>query len=492
MIKATFNFSKISQMINIEKNTLVKICSWNVAGLRACVKKGHFLPYFKKEDPDILCLSETKCTLDQIPFEIDKKYKIFWNDCSHKAGYAGVGILSKYEPVKVVEESFGDIGDGRILTLEFEKFYLVNTYVPNAGEKLKFMERKRNWNELMRNFLLKLNKEKPFIWTGDLNVAYLDYDVYDGETNKNRSKSAGFTDYEREDFTKYFQEQNFVDIYRKFYPEEREKAMTFWSYLGNNRVKNRGWRLDYFIVPPSLSDAPKSVRVASDVFGSDHVPIVMEIDLPGNFEKTANFDKVPKKGKRKAKQQLLPFATKQKNKSNKNLQNESNKNLQNESKNLQNESKNLQNKSKNLQNESNKNLQNLVDNDWQNFFKNEFQQKYFKDLEIKIFGSSKNSVIYPPLKSVYSAFELTPLNNLKVVIIGQDPYHEENQAHGLSFSVQKGVSLPPSLKNIFKEAVDDVNAKINWEDGSLEKWAKEGVLLLNSVLTVEVLKFKMV
>lgn len=165
-------------------------------------------------------------------------------------------------------------------------------------------------NNKIKIYFKKNKKKKPFVWTGDLNVAYLSYDVYDGETNKNRSKCAGFTDYEREDFTKYFEEQNYVDVYRKFYPTERESAMTFWSYMRNNRKLNRGWRLDYFIVPKRLIDNPINVAVRSNVFGSDHAPIVMEIKLPGKLEK-AKIDSKENNKKTKTKieqKSILSFA----------------------------------------------------------------------------------------------------------------------------------------------------------------------------------------
>merc|ERR1712087_405037 len=222
-----------------------KLVSWNVNGFRAVLKKG-FADYVKEEKADIICLSEVKCSLSDIDTdfsELGYDY-VYWNPSTEKKGYAGTAVLSKHKPLNY---TCNDISvrktEGRIITLEFESFFLIHTYVPNSGEGLKFQSDRKLWDLEFRKKLHALEANKPVIWTGDLNVAHLSYDVYDGMTNKNRSKHPGFATYEREAFDTLIKTDGFIDVYRHFYQNEKDHHYTFWSYRGGNRPKNRGWNI---------------------------------------------------------------------------------------------------------------------------------------------------------------------------------------------------------------------------------------------------------
>ena len=232
------------------------------------------------EDADIVCFSEMKAKQEQNPCTF-RGYELIWCECTDKAGYAGTAVLSKVKPLSIIRGIGSSDGEGRALTLEYDKFYLVNTYVPNSGQNLKFKKRRLEWDEAMKKWLSDLQEKKPVIWTGDLNVAILDFDVYDGETNKSRKRTAGFTPYERENFRTLTEELGLVDSYRHFYPKEREKHYTFFSTRGKGmKENNKGWRLDYFMVSKTLVNILEDVEVKKEKAYSDHVPLVLTMKHP--------------------------------------------------------------------------------------------------------------------------------------------------------------------------------------------------------------------
>eukprot|EP00455_Lapot_gusevi_P021401 TRINITY_DN2247_c0_g2_i2.p1 TRINITY_DN2247_c0_g2~~TRINITY_DN2247_c0_g2_i2.p1 ORF type:complete len:316 (-),score=55.76 TRINITY_DN2247_c0_g2_i2:49-996(-) len=259
----------------------LKIMSYNVNGLRACHKnlnhEGGFINFLKKHDPDIVCLGEVKCTEDDIGFGPFPGYELIFNTCQSQRGYSGTAVLTKLRPLSISKElpDYKD-DEGRIITVEYEDFYLINTYVPNAGQKLeRLTERTQTWDVAMLQHLTSLRQRKPVIWTGDLNVAHQEIDIFDPVSNKN--KTAGFTDAERANMTKVL-ETGLVDIYRRFYPHEHHHCYTFWSHRFEAFPRNRGWRLDYFIVSPELVERVTGVKHLKDEGpkrGSDHIPIVL-------------------------------------------------------------------------------------------------------------------------------------------------------------------------------------------------------------------------
>lgn len=253
------------------KDWNLKISSWNVNGVRSCLEKG--IEFLNEENPDIFCIQETKCGDNEIPKEIkdfDGYYK-YWLSGDQK-GYSGVGLLSKEEPLNV---TFGiDIKEhdkeGRVITAEYEKFYLVNAYVPNAGRGLVRLEYRMKWDKDFLDYLKKLDSKKPLILCGDLNVAHNEIDIARPKSNK---KNAGFTKEEREDFTKLLSE-GFFDSFRKLYPDA-EGCYTFWSYMQNSRQKDIGWRLDYFILSEKLEQNLCDNLIRKKILGSDHCPITL-------------------------------------------------------------------------------------------------------------------------------------------------------------------------------------------------------------------------
>ena len=219
----------------------MKLISWNVNGLRACVGKG-FLDYFKEQQADIFCLQETKLQEGQIELELDG-YHQYWN-YAEKKGYSGTAIFTKEKPISVhygigIEEHDKE---GRVITLEFEKFYMITVYTPNSQEKLARLDYRMKWEEDFKNYLLELDKKKPVIVCGDLNVAHKEIDLKNPKTNR---KNAGFSDEEREKMTKLL-ESGFVDSFRYFYPNKTD-IYSWWSYRFSARAKNAGWRIDYFL-----------------------------------------------------------------------------------------------------------------------------------------------------------------------------------------------------------------------------------------------------
>ena len=249
----------------------MKLISWNVNGIRACLNKG-FLDFFNSENADIFCLQETKCQEGQVELEIDG-YTSYWNS-AEKKGYSGTAVFTKNKPLKV---TYG-IGkqehdkEGRIITLEFEKFYLVTNYTPNAKRELERLDYRMIWEDEIRKYLLKLNKTKPVIMCGDLNVAHEEIDLKNPKTNRG---NAGFTDEERAKMTELLN-AGFVDSFRYLYPD-KEEQYSWWSYMGKAREKNIGWRIDYFIVSKDIKDRIKEATIYPEVMGSDHCPVGLEI-----------------------------------------------------------------------------------------------------------------------------------------------------------------------------------------------------------------------
>lgn len=250
----------------------MKLISWNVNGLRAVLDKG-FLDFVKREDPDILCLQETKANPEQVSLELPQ-YRQHWN-CAVKKGYSGTLTLSKSEPLSV---SCG-IGiekhdqEGRVLTLEFSDFYVVNVYTPNSQRGLtRLPYRTEEWETDFLAYLKDLEKKKPVIFCGDLNVAHKEIDIANPKGNR---RNAGFTDEERSCFDNVIA-GGFIDTFREFCQDGGQ--YTWWSYMSNARAKNIGWRIDYFCISPTLRPRLKSSTILCEVMGSDHCPIVMEIE----------------------------------------------------------------------------------------------------------------------------------------------------------------------------------------------------------------------
>ncbi|XP_060849931.1 DNA-(apurinic or apyrimidinic site) endonuclease [Rhopalosiphum padi] len=254
----------------------LKIISWNVAGLRAWLKKD-VVQYLKKENPDIICLQEIKCTEKQMPDEAKLPgYKIYINS-GDKAGYSGVALYSKNKPISVrmgKEIKELDDNEGRVIEAEYEQFFLVSTYIPNAGAGLKTLPKRMKWDEEFRKYLKELDTKKPVVLTGDLNVAHEEIDIANPKTN---TKNAGFTKEERDNMSLLL-EQGFIDTFRTLNPE-KTGAYTFWTYFHNSRAKNVGWRLDYFISSKRFMDNVCDSDIRSEVLGSDHCPIVFYINV---------------------------------------------------------------------------------------------------------------------------------------------------------------------------------------------------------------------
>jgi len=249
----------------------MKLISWNVNGIRACVKKG-FLDFFEQADADIFCIQESKVQEGQIELDLEG-YHQYWN-YAKKKGYSGTAVFTKKEPLSVLYgmEIEEHDQEGRVITLEFDEFYFVTVYTPNSQEKLARLDYRMQWEEDFRNHLVKLEEKKPVILCGDLNVAHTEIDLKNPKSNR---KNAGFTDQEREQFTKLLK-AGFIDTFRYFYPE-LEGAYSWWSYRFQARAKNAGWRIDYFCVSSSLKNELKEAVILPDVMGSDHCPVQLEI-----------------------------------------------------------------------------------------------------------------------------------------------------------------------------------------------------------------------
>ena len=247
----------------------MKLISWNVNGLRACMGKG-FMEFFEEADADIFCIQESKLQEGQISLELPG-YHQYWN-YAVKKGYSGTAVFTKKEPLSV---SYG-IGieehdqEGRVITLEFPDFYMVTVYTPNSQEELARLPYRMTWEEEFLKYLKKLEETKPVIFCGDLNVAHKEIDLKNPKTNR---KNAGFSDEEREKFSVLL-ENGFIDTFRYFYPEA-EGAYSWWSYRFHAREKNAGWRIDYFLVSSQLKERLEDAVIYKDVFGSDHCPVAL-------------------------------------------------------------------------------------------------------------------------------------------------------------------------------------------------------------------------
>ncbi|CAH0138132.1 Exodeoxyribonuclease [Peribacillus sp. Bi134] len=251
----------------------MKLVSWNVNGIRACVKKG-FLDYFKDVDADIFCLQETKLQEGQITLELEG-YHQYWN-YALKKGYSGTAIFTKEKPLSV-KYGVGELDEepeGRIITLEFENFYMVNVYTPNAKRDLSRLDYRLEWENGMIDYLSELDLVKPVIFCGDLNVAHREIDLKNPKSNIGNS---GFTTEERGKMTELL-DAGFIDTFRHFYPGQ-EGAYSWWSYMAKVRERNIGWRIDYFIVSKRLADSLIDANIHCDVMGSDHCPVVLETNL---------------------------------------------------------------------------------------------------------------------------------------------------------------------------------------------------------------------
>ena len=252
----------------------MKLVSWNVNGLRSCLTKG-FLEYVKNEDPDILCLQETKLQPHQIELELDG-YEQYWHS-AEKKGYSGTAVFTKQKPLSVSYdlpdmENLGFPNEGRVITLEFDEFYFVNCYTPNSQRELTRLEFRMDWEDEFRKYLTELDKKKPVIMCGDLNVAHEEIDLKNPKTNHN---NAGFTDKERAKFSELMQ-SGFVDSFRYLYPDKRD-CYSWWSYMANSRARNIGWRIDYFVVSERFKHRIEESSILPEVTGSDHCPVMLEI-----------------------------------------------------------------------------------------------------------------------------------------------------------------------------------------------------------------------
>ena len=251
----------------------MKLISWNVNGLRACVTKG-FVDIFNTLDADIFCVQETKLQQGQIDLELDG-YHQYWN-YAEKKGYSGTAVFTREEPLDVI---YG-IGieehdtEGRCITLEFENFFLVTCYTPNSQNELKRLDYRMKWEDDFRSYISTLDRKKPVILCGDLNVAHKEIDLKNPKTNR---KNAGFTDEEREKMTELL-DSGFTDSFRYIYPD-KEGIYSWWSYRFNARKNNAGWRIDYFITSNSIKDKIEDAKINTDILGSDHCPVELVADV---------------------------------------------------------------------------------------------------------------------------------------------------------------------------------------------------------------------
>lgn len=250
-----------------------KFVSWNVNGIRACLGKD-FYKSFESLDADIFCLQETKMQEGQAELELPGYYQ-YWN-YAEKKGYSGTAIFTKEEPIEVTYGIGIDEHDheGRVITAEFKDYYFITVYVPNSQDGLKRLEYRMKWEEDFLDYIKELDKIKPVIYCGDLNVAHEEIDIKNPATNHH---NAGFTDEEREKFSKVLSE-GFIDSYRYFYPELAD-TYSWWSYRFKARERNAGWRIDYFVVSEKLKDKMKDAKIHSDILGSDHCPVELDIDI---------------------------------------------------------------------------------------------------------------------------------------------------------------------------------------------------------------------
>ncbi len=250
-----------------------KLISWNVNGIRACVQKG-FVDIFKEMDADIFCIQESKMQEGQLVLELEG-YHQYWN-YAEKKGYSGTAIFTKEQPIS---DSYG-IGiekhdkEGRVITLEYDKYYMVNVYTPNSQNELARLDYRMEWEEAFKAYLKKLEENKPVIVCGDMNVAHNEIDLKNPKTNR---KNAGFTDEERGKFTDLL-DAGFIDTFRYFYPDMKD-IYSWWSYRFSARTKNAGWRIDYFLVSEALKGNLVDAKIHTEIMGSDHCPVELDIEI---------------------------------------------------------------------------------------------------------------------------------------------------------------------------------------------------------------------
>ncbi len=250
-----------------------KLISWNVNGIRACVQKG-FVDIFKEMDADIFCIQESKMQGGQLVLELEG-YHQYWN-YAEKKGYSGTAIFTKEQPIS---DSYG-IGiekhdkEGRVITLEYDKYYMVNVYTPNSQNELARLDYRMEWEEAFKAYLKKLEENKPVIVCGDMNVAHNEIDLKNPKTNR---KNAGFTDEERGKFTDLL-DAGFIDTFRYFYPDMKD-IYSWWSYRFSARAKNAGWRIDYFLVSKALKGNLVDAKIHTEIMGSDHCPVELDIEI---------------------------------------------------------------------------------------------------------------------------------------------------------------------------------------------------------------------
>lgn len=252
---------------------MIKLISWNVNGLRACCDKG-FRDIFTQLDADFFCLQETKMQEGQLDLSFEG-YTSYWN-YAEKKGYSGTAIFTKHQPLQVTYGLGIDEHDheGRVITLEMEKFFLVTIYTPNSQDGLKRLDYRMTWDDDFRAYLQKLDQSKPVLICGDLNVAHKEIDLKNPKTNR---MNAGFTDQEREKF-QLLLDAGFIDTFRYFYPEQTN-IYSWWSYRFKAREKNAGWRIDYFLASASLADKLKEAKIHTEIFGSDHCPVEVTVEI---------------------------------------------------------------------------------------------------------------------------------------------------------------------------------------------------------------------
>lgn len=257
----------------------MKIISWNVNGIRAVLKKG-FLDFMDEHDPDIICIQETKAHKEQVELELDKYPYKYWNS-AEKKGYSSTAIFSKHKPINIINDMGIEKHDneGRIITLEFKDYYLVTVYTPNSKRDLSRLPYRQNeWDVDFLSYMKSLEQNKPVIFCGDLNVAHKEEDLANpssNKTTKSRPGNAGFTDEEREGFDNIIN-AGFIDTFREFH--KGNGHYTWWSYMGGARARNVGWRIDYFCISPSLKSIMTDSSILPEVMGSDHCPIVLNIN----------------------------------------------------------------------------------------------------------------------------------------------------------------------------------------------------------------------
>lgn len=254
----------------------IKLVSWNINGIRAILKKD-FIENIKKMDPDIFCLQETKAQVEDVKTaaQLLPEYHAYINSSKARKGYSGTAIFSKKEPLSVVYDLGHDDHDqeGRVITAEYQGFFLVNVYTPNSGQGLNRLDYRQTWDEVFLKHLKALEEKKPVILCGDLNVAHQEIDI--ARAKQNYNKSAGYTQQEIDGFSNYIS-NGFVDTFRHFYPEEIKYS--YWNYMFNARARNVGWRIDYFLVSNGLLDQVKSAAIHNEYEGSDHCPVELVVE----------------------------------------------------------------------------------------------------------------------------------------------------------------------------------------------------------------------